>query len=141
MLPRSLDTLKPVRPGTLPRIGRLAASAVRRRFAEEAAEFNEDRAVTKIEARNVVNGLALLEHIKETNKPSYPFGFEIGTGADKLLQPTEPQRVAIDAEVQRLMLRDAWLGLALTNVTPAGRVSVSTTLLPSAGPALAMVRV
>ncbi len=95
--------------------GRVAKNALEAtRFAEEAGEFADARAVTKVEARNVVNGLALLDHIKKTNQASYPFGFPIGTGVGQLRQPTDGQRAAIDAEVQRLMnLRDAVADLAL----------------------------
>ena len=95
--------------------GRVAATALEStRFAEEATEFEEDRAVTKVEARNVVNGLALLEHISKSGKPSYPFGFDIGAGPGKLRQATGAERDAIDAEVRTLMnVRDAVADLAL----------------------------
>ena len=100
---------------TAVKANKVATSALENtRFAEEAAEFQEDRAVTKIEARNVVNGLALLEHIKETGKSLYPFGFETGTGVDKLHAATGPERDAINAEVRRLMnVRDAVADLAV----------------------------
>lgn len=95
--------------------GRIATTPLEAaRFAEEDSEFNQDKAVTKIEARNVVNGLALLDHIAETNQPSYPFGFPIGTGVGHLRQATDGQRDAIDAEVRRLMnIRDAIADVAL----------------------------
>jgi len=68
------------------------------RHSEEMAEFEEDRAVTKIEARNVINGLALLEHIKETGNRNYPFGFDTGTGADKLRPASGDEANAINAD-------------------------------------------
>lgn len=86
------------------------------RLAEDLADFQEDRAITKIEARNVVNGLALLEHIKtaNNNNPTYPFGFDTGTGADKLRPATGDEASAINAEVRRLMnVRDAVADLAI----------------------------
>ena len=97
------------------KVGKVAVTALEAaRFPEEKAEFEEDRAVTKVEARNVVNGLALLEHIKQTGTASYPFGFPTGTGADRLRAATAGQRAAIDAEVQMLMnVRDAVADLAI----------------------------
>jgi hypothetical protein len=84
------------------------------RFAEEEAELDGDRAVTKVEARNVVNGLALLDHIEETGQASYPFGFTIGSGPDRLRAASSGERAAIDAEVRLLMnVRDAVADLAL----------------------------
>jgi hypothetical protein len=100
---------------TAVKIGKIATNALENvRFPEEEAEFEEDRAVTKVEARNVVNGLALLEHVKTTGNSSYPFGFATGSGADKLRDATPDERDAIDAEVQRLMnVRDAVADLAI----------------------------
>ena len=95
--------------------GRVATTTLEAtRFAEEADEFNDDKAVTKIEARNVVNGLALLDHVKSSNQPSYPFGFPTGAGVGQLRLATPGEGAAIDAEVQRLMnIRDAVADLAL----------------------------
>ena len=100
---------------TAVKIGKTATNALEAvRFPEEEAEFEEDRAVTKVEARNVVNGLALLEHIKATGNSSYPFGFAVGSGADKLREATAAERDAIDVEVRRLMnVRDAVADLAI----------------------------
>jgi hypothetical protein len=84
------------------------------RHAEEAADFEEDRAVTRIEARNVVNGLALLAHVKKSGKASYPFGFPTGDGAGKLKEASAAEKAAIDREVARLMnIRDAVADLAI----------------------------
>jgi hypothetical protein len=95
--------------------GRIAKTAKEaQRFAEEEGEFEQEQAITKIEARNVVNGLALLEHIKKTKQNEYPFGFPIGEGAGKLMDATTNERKAINAEVQRLMnIRDAVADLAM----------------------------
>ncbi|MFQ5636633.1 MAG: hypothetical protein ACE5IR_01395 [bacterium] len=95
------------------------------RFEEEEQEFEEDKAITKIEARNVVDGLALLEHIKKEEekaeteaekrkKREYPFGFPIGEGPGKLKFANDDQKKAINAEVRRLMnIRDAVADLAM----------------------------
>ena len=54
-------------------------------------------AVDSLEARNVVDGLALVRHVTRTGAASYPFGL---TG----LPPADPdQTAAIDAEVQALI--------------------------------------
>jgi hypothetical protein len=97
------------------RKGRVAKSlAETTRFAEEEADLETGNAVTKIEARNVVNGLALLEHVGKPGNASYPFGFPIGTGVGELRLATGPQREAIDAEVDRLKnMRDAVADLAI----------------------------
>lgn len=107
------------------RSNRLRSTAVRKgrtpknakeatRFAEEEAELAGDRAVTKVEARHVVNGLALLEHVEQSGNASYPFGFPTGTGPGELRDASAPIRDAIDAEVERLKnLRDAVADLAL----------------------------
>jgi hypothetical protein len=100
---------------TLIKAGRIANTPEEaQRFAEEEQEFEQDKAITKIEARNVVNGLALLEHIKKTGEANYPFGFPIGTGADKLKDADDDIKEAIDDEVNRLMnIRDAVADLAM----------------------------
>ncbi len=97
------------------RKGRVARNAAEtKRFAEEEADLEDGKAVTKIEARNVVNGLALLEHVAQPGNGSYPFGFPIGTGVGKLRDATAAQRKAIDDEVDRLKnVRDAVADLAI----------------------------
>ncbi|SMO33322.1 hypothetical protein SAMN06265379_10197 [Saccharicrinis carchari] len=88
---------------------------IQKRYQEEEAEFEEDKAITKIEANNVVDGLELLEHIRTSGKATYPFGFATGTGADKLMQATPNQANAINKEVQRIMnIRDAVADLAIS---------------------------
>jgi hypothetical protein len=68
----------------------------------------DDATIEQLEARNVVNGLALAEHVERTNNVSYPFGL---TG---LPAANAPQRAVIDDEVDRLRdARDAVADLAL----------------------------
>jgi hypothetical protein len=108
------------------KLGKTAPTVkISKRFQEEINEFEDDNAVNKIEARNVVDGLALLNHIKDNeekaqtdlekqNAQKYPFGFPIGTGPDKLKDANNDIKNAINAEVQRLMnIRDAISDLAL----------------------------
>lgn len=84
------------------------------RIQEEEEEFEADKAVTKVEARNVVNGLALVDHVTETGNKTYPFGFPIGDGVGKLKAATEGQREAINAQVERLLnIRDAVADVAM----------------------------
>lgn len=96
--------------------GRTPSSpAEAKRFREEEQELEEEQAITKIEARNVVDGLALLDHIKKTRKETYPFGFPKGKGPGKLKSADSKHSQAIDAEVSRLMnIRDAVADLAIT---------------------------
>jgi hypothetical protein len=66
--------------------------------------------IEAIEARNVINGLALVEHIKATNNKVYPFG-------KASLPPvtTQAEADAINAEVDRLLeSHDAVADLALS---------------------------
>ncbi|CCQ90843.1 conserved hypothetical protein [Nitrospina gracilis 3/211] len=84
------------------------------RIQEEEQEFEQDKAVTKIEARNVVNGLALLDHVSQPGKESYPFGFPIGDGVGKMKSAPGPVAAAINAEIERLKnIRDAVADLAM----------------------------
>lgn len=84
------------------------------RNQEEEEALTGTAAVTRIEARNVVDGLALLDHIRKTGHDTYPFGFTIGEGPDKLRDANPGQRAGIDAEVRRLMsVRDAVADLAM----------------------------
>jgi len=70
----------------------------------------EDTDVRLIEARNVVDGLALVRHVTRTGQAGYPFGLPIE--ADP---PATPAQVAaINAEVRRLLdINDALADLAV----------------------------
>src|SRR6266550_988013 len=60
-----------------------------------------------IEARNVVDGLALVQHVQTSGNAHYPFG-------KPLPAATSSQAAAIDAEMNRLLqLHDAIADLAL----------------------------
>ncbi|HEX2375691.1 MAG TPA: hypothetical protein VHO93_17060 [Actinomycetota bacterium] len=64
--------------------------------------------IDAVEARNVVDGYALISHIKATGAAAYPFG--------KQLEPATPAEAAvIDAEVDRIRdLQDAVADLAMS---------------------------
>jgi hypothetical protein len=84
------------------------------RNQEEEDAFSEAAAVTKVEARNVLDGVSLLDHIRKTKKQTYPFGFAIGDGPDTLKGASAGEQAAINAEVRRLMnIRDAVADLAM----------------------------
>ncbi|HEU5321379.1 MAG TPA: hypothetical protein VFX28_11275, partial [Methylomirabilota bacterium] len=82
------------------RANRLAST---RLTPEEEAQAS----IEAIEARNVVDGLKLVEHVKALADPTYPFG--------RPLPPaTDAQRAAIEAEVTRLLdVHDAVADLAM----------------------------
>ncbi|MEP0914103.1 hypothetical protein NDI45_24660 [Leptolyngbya sp. GB1-A1] len=62
---------------------------------DSAADTQES--IEAIEARNVIDGVALVEHIQSTGNATYPFG-------KNWLPPAEPaQQNAINAEVRRLL--------------------------------------
>jgi len=69
----------------------------------------DNTAIDQLEARNVIDGLALIRHIQETGQSSYPFG--------KTLQATDTaaQQEAIDQEVGRIQnINDAVADLAIS---------------------------
>lgn len=74
----------------------------------DESSSDELKSIEQIEARNVINGLQLIEHIERTGNRKYPFG--------KDLPPleSEAQGEAINAEVERIIeLNDAVADLAM----------------------------
>ncbi len=62
----------------------------------KSTEPADDASIEALEARNVMDGLKLVEHIRATGQDTYPFG--------KTLPPaTFAQRAAINAEAQRML--------------------------------------
>ena len=73
----------------------------------QSTHTEEAESIEQIEARNVINGLALIEQIEKTGVHNYPF-------AADLPPATFAQRTAINAEVQRIIeLNDAVADLAM----------------------------
>ncbi len=62
-----------------------------------------ETSVENMEARNVIDGLKLIKHVQATGDKNYPFGFETGTGMDKLPVATSLQQKAIRDELDRLL--------------------------------------
>ncbi len=84
------------------------------RHQEEEEAFEEERAITKVEARNVIDGLALLDHVRETGESGYPFGFPEGEGPCRLRAAEPAEAAEIDRAVRHIMnVRDAVADLAL----------------------------
>jgi hypothetical protein len=76
--------------------------------ASDDAPDPDDTSIEALEARNVVDGLALIEHVKTSGLKTYPFGKPLPEDA------TPGQRAAINAEVERLLdIHDALADLAL----------------------------
>ena len=75
-----------------------------------STKTEEGVSIEAIEARNVINGLALVEHMTATQKFTYPFG------KDDVLPDASPlESAAIDAEADRLReSHDAVADLALS---------------------------
>ena len=61
-----------------------------------------DTSISNIEARNVLDGVKLVEHVRKTNNPSYPFGFDTGTGEGELPAASTSEAHAINREAARL---------------------------------------
>jgi len=73
----------------------------------QSTQTDEHDSIEQIEARNVIDGLALIEHIEKTGVRDYPFGADLPSAKPK-------QRTAINAEVQRIIeLNDAVADLAM----------------------------
>ncbi len=71
----------------------------------------EGVSIEAIEARNVLDGVKLVEHVRRTGSGAYPFGVPL---LMQLSQPSAPQAAAINAEVDELLnLYDALADLAL----------------------------
>ena len=72
-------------------------------------ELGQRLHIRRIEARNVIDGLALVEHVKKTGINTYPFGLSSD------LPPASPaQATAISEEVQRIInIADAVADLAM----------------------------
>lgn len=58
--------------------------------------------ITRLEARNVIDGLKLVTHVRASGEKSYPFGKVIGTGSGELPPASDRERAAIDAETDAL---------------------------------------
>ena len=70
----------------------------------KATKEEVETPVEQLEARNVVDGLALAEHIRKTGEQSYPFGLPTGTAPGQLLPADDPEEAAaINAEVTRML--------------------------------------
>ena len=77
-----------------------------------STKTSEGVPIEAIEARNVINGLAFVEHVKTTNNKLYPFG---KTSLPPVTDETEAEANAINAEVDRLLeSHDAVADLALS---------------------------
>jgi hypothetical protein len=63
---------------------------------------NEPKSIEQLEASNVVDGLALINHIKKTGNKIYPFGFPFGTGAGQLPNASAVQINAVTEEIDLL---------------------------------------
>lgn len=75
----------------------------------------EDVDIRLVEARNVLDAVALLEHIRASGVASYPFGKPTGDRPGQLPNATDPELRAINAEVERLRdVHDALSDLVLS---------------------------
>lgn len=93
----------------------LVANQNKQTETEDDEQFETDKAITKIEARNVVDGLKLINQIKKSKKAEYPFGIAEGAGLKKLKLIADPAiRAAINKEVNRILnINDAVADLAM----------------------------
>ena len=76
-----------------------AAFPLRANKLDESAvdlDSSDPAAVGLVEARNVVDGLKLLEHVKTSRNANYPFGLDLPAAS-------APQRQAVDLEVEHLI--------------------------------------
>lgn len=88
---------------------RNAFPLVAKKFKDTAPgpDDSEYESIAQIEARNVLDGAAFLEHVKATGNKTYPFGLALPNAPD-------PQAAAINQEVLKLIeINDAVADLAL----------------------------
>jgi hypothetical protein len=91
---------------------------LRKAFPLRADQLKETKTeegvpIEAIEARNVIDGLKLVEHMKKTGNKNYPFG--VTTLPNEPNNPSNNERAAIDAEAARLLdTHDAVADLALS---------------------------
>ncbi len=72
-----------------------------------STQTGEDVPIEAVEARNVMDGLQLVEQVRRAGTAAYPFGLDLPAADDA-------ERAAIDAEVDRLLdIHDAVADLAL----------------------------
>jgi hypothetical protein len=67
------------------------------RMKETSVKEEDIESISQIEARNVVDGYALVNHINKTGKKNYPFG------KNNLLAASNSQKAVINSEVERLI--------------------------------------
>ena len=92
----------------------LVANRNRQTNVKNDDRLKKNKAITKMEARNVIDGLALINHVKETKNASYPFGFPTGEELNELKVATANERAAITTEVNRILnINDALADLAI----------------------------
>ena len=95
---------------------RNAFPLVAKKFKETAPveEDTEYESIDQIEAKNVIDGVAFLEHIDETEARTYPFNLDQPPFNFDMPPATDEQRRAINEEVLQLIeINDALADLAL----------------------------
>lgn len=68
-----------------------------------AGDEDKETSIEAIEARNVIDGLKLINHIRTENKNEYPFGLATGTDKDQVPVANNDQKNAITEEAARLI--------------------------------------
>jgi hypothetical protein len=64
---------------------------------------NEPQSIEQLESRNVLDGLKLINHIKNSKNKNYPFDLPVGTGPGKVHKATIAQTAAVTEEVNALL--------------------------------------
>ena len=62
----------------------------------------DEKDVTLVEARNVIDGMKLLAQIRTSGQSSYPFGLPLGTETGQVPPATDPEKTAINLEADAL---------------------------------------
>jgi hypothetical protein len=91
---------------------RLAFPLVANNIASTTDSTADD--ITLLEARNVIDGLKLIQQIGRSGEAGYPFGLALGTGPGQLPAATAQEASAIDTAVKTLLdVDDALADLVL----------------------------
>ena len=74
----------------------------------------EFQSIEAIDANNVIDGLKLINHIRDTKKPNYPFGLPTAQNPVQLPPADAKQKKAIEEEADRIMnINDALSDLVI----------------------------
>ncbi len=67
------------------------------------ADESKETAIDNVEARNVIDGLKFIRHIRNATEKTYPFGLPVGPDKDQVPAANTQQQTAITEEANRII--------------------------------------